>query len=566
MRPVLQFAPSAALQQAALIVALALSLVVAARLSSGRIAAIRRRRLLFGLPCGTLLVSGFVLAIYAVVQGGLLPHPPWFRTPMVVPFRAYSYLYPLGVLTSGFAHSGFGHLLGNLVGTLAFGTVAEVGWSHYPTRRGTATFSSLRTTPYARVAAFVAGTLAVGVLTGVFSLGPAIGFSGVVFALAGFAVTRYPIATVIASVADGVLSLLFYALRDPSSVARAREGFLTPWWADVALQGHALGLFIGAVAGAYVVRRRSSSPDGARLWLGLVLFAIAQGMWAVNVPLGSGRWQLFRAVGTATVFLVAAVLTGAVLASARPAVARIDLQFREVAGGLAVAGLVALAAVAVPYGFFTVADPGPGISPENSVEVRDYTVAYAEDVPDRYISSVNSGPFGEATRVNASGVIVVSERRQIWWEEVSTGRVAADGGALVRVGGVAWRETVLANRSGYAVAGNRSAYVVRLRRGDERRLAFASDPSRAEPLIAGRTVTVVPGERFSLRVTHNGSLLGSTRIPAGTRSTTAGGLRFVREDRTVYAVHPATARPLDRSDRSGPANVTRVRVATRETE
>jgi len=565
MRVAVQIAPSAPVQQAGLAVALVVSLYVAARLPGGRLAEARRRRFLLGVPWGTLIVSAFVLAVYAVVQGGLLAHPPWFRTPMVIPFRAYSYFYPLGVLTSGFAHGDFGHLLGNLVGTLAFGTVAEYAWSHYPTCRGVTTFTSLRTNPYARVVAFVAGTVAVGVLTGVFSLGPAIGFSGVVFALAGFALTRYPLATIVAVVGDGVLSLLFYAFRDPSSIARAREGFITPWWANVALQGHALGLFVGGVAGAYVVRRRSSAPDGSRLWLGVVLFAAAQGMWAVNVPLSGGRWQLFRAVGVALVFLVAALLAGTVLASARPLVPRIDLQYREVAMGLSIAVLIAVAVVAVPYGFFTVADPDAGVSPEDSIQVRDYTVAYAEDVPDQYISSVSFGPLGSATQVNASGVIVVSEARHIWWEEVSAGQVAADGGALVRVGGVTWRETVLANRSGWSVAGNRSAYVVRLRHDGERTLAFASDPSRAEPVVAGRTVSVVPGDRFSLRVSQNGSRLGSTPVPWRNRSTAAGGLRFVRDGSAVYAVHPVDARLVNGSVVSPAGNVTRVRVATRET-
>jgi len=561
MRPVLQISLPALSQQAALAAAVLLSLYVAARLSGGGFTTARRRRFLLGLPLGTLTASAFVLGVYVFVQGGLVSHPPYFRTPMVVPFRAYSYFSPLGILVSGFAHNGFGHLLGNLLGTLAFGTVAEYAWGHYPTRRGTTTFSSLRTNPYARAGAFFAGTVAVGVLTGAFSLGPTIGFSGVVFALAGFALMRYPVATVVASVGDGVLSLLFYAFRDPLSVTAAREGFLTPWWANVALQGHALGLFVGALSGAYLVRRRGERPAGGRLWLGVLLFAATQGLWTLNVPLGGERWQLFRAIGVALVFLVAALLASATLARARPMIARIDLDYREAAMGLTLAVLVAVAFVAVPYNLFTVADPEAGLTEGNHLDVRDYTVAYAEDVPDQYIASVS---LGDVSQVNASGVIVVSEQREIWWEEVSAGRVAADGGALVRVGGIGWRETVLANRSGWSVAGNHSAYVVRLVYGSERTLAFASEPSRADVRVRGRNVTVVPGSRFRLRVSRDGDTVGIAPIPTHNRSTAAGGLRFVRRTDAVYALHPATARPVNGTVVSPTGNLTRVRVATKE--
>ncbi|PSQ44187.1 hypothetical protein BRD17_04655 [Halobacteriales archaeon SW_7_68_16] len=90
-----------------------------------------RARLLLGLPVGTLLVVGFVLAVYLFVQDGLADT----ADPLVIPFRAWSYVYPLGVLTSAFAHDGPGHLTGNLLGTLVYGSLAEYAWGHVPPGR-----------------------------------------------------------------------------------------------------------------------------------------------------------------------------------------------------------------------------------------------------------------------------------------------------------------------------------------------------------------------------------------------------------------------------------------------
>jgi membrane associated rhomboid family serine protease len=70
----------------------------------------------------------------------------------------------------------------------------------------------------ARAFAFAGGTLALGVVTSVFSLGPVVGFSGVVFALAGFALVRYPLATVVALVGADALEVMYRALVSPTVV------------------------------------------------------------------------------------------------------------------------------------------------------------------------------------------------------------------------------------------------------------------------------------------------------------------------------------------------------------
>jgi hypothetical protein len=375
-----------------------------------------------------------------------------------------------------------------------------------------------------------------------------IGFSGVVFAYAGFALMRYPLGVVVALFAGRVVGLLFNAFQSPTAVAVGREQFVRPSWVGIALQGHLLGLFLGALVGALLIRSRDADerPDGVRLWAGVLLFAVAQNLWTVYVPLGGERYRLFRAVGAAFVLLLAALLSGAALSSDRRLIGRIDLRYREVALGLTMSVLLALALVAVPLNLFTV-DDGPDVEAEGGMTAGDYTVQYAEQVPDRYVSSVALDAFGQTTRVNASGMIVVSERRNIWWNEVSAASIAASGQGSVRVGGLGWRQTVVANRTEWSPVGNRSAYVVHLENGDRRQLAFTSESRVAEPTVDGRNVTVVPGEPFRLRVTRDNRTLGSTPVPAVNATAEAGGLRFERVDNRVFAVR----------------NETRVRVATR---
>lgn len=521
-----------ALHVVGLVVAAAGSLVVVSYLSNGDgLGATLRRRLLLGVPWGTLLVAGFVLSVYFLVQGG------WERpnAPMVIPFRAWSYFYPQGILTAPFSHAGLGHLTGNLFATLTLASVAEYAWGHYPRERGVQTFTSPLTNPFGRIAAFVLGTLAVGVVTGVFALGPAIGFSGVVFAFAGFALMRYPLATVVALSATGVVSLLYSAVQNPILQQGGRSVFVTPWWASIAIQGHALGLFLGAVLGILWVRRVDERPPAVRLFLGALLFSVAQGMWAVYAPLDGGRFELYRAGGAALVFVLAVLFTSAVRATDRTLVGWLDLHSSETAIGVVLAVTLALAVVAVPFNFFAVANPDAGVTDANSIEVRDYTVFYAHDVPNQYISSVPIDSAAVSSNVNASGVIVVSEDREIWWEVTSTSRLANDGSSLVRVGGVGWREAVTADYVAWNPVGNRSAYVVYLYHADQTRLAYVSEPSRADPTITGRNVTLVPGREFSLRVTRGGETLGEVPIPAGNNTTSAGGLTFVREDRRVLA-------------------------------
>ena len=532
--------PAAGWRVALLVAVLAsLAAVVAVARPAGRWGTAARRRLLAGLPWGTLLVAGGVTAFFLVVQRGLA-HP---YDPLVVPFRAWGFRYPTGMVTAPFAHSGLGHLVGNVVGTLVFGTIAEYGWSHFPRERGSAAFGSLRTNPFARVLAFAAAVAAVGVLTGLFALGPVVGFSGVVFALVGFAVVRYPLAAVVALLASGVVRLLYRAVRRPEVARTAGESFSTPWWADVAVQGHALGLLVGVVAALALLYRRGIRPDPARIWLAALFVAVDRGLWAVYTIEGSDRYRLFRALGTAVVFLVAAVIAVGAAASDRELVASIGLTRREAAVGLLLSVLFAVALVAVPFNLLAIDDPAAGTDPAETVEVRDYTVRYAEDVDNRYVPAVPiPGRNGSTDGVQASGVVVVSEERNVWWEVVSTGRLAARRNVTVRLGGVTWSQHVRASRRGWELAGAPAVYHVRLARaGSAGTVAYRSDNATVGPRIDGRNVTIDPaGERFAAVVTRDNETLGRTALPAAGNRTSAGGLTFHRDGRYLYVERDGT--------------------------
>ncbi|RRJ27887.1 rhomboid family intramembrane serine protease [Halocatena pleomorpha] len=491
-----------------------------------------RTRLLFGVPWGSLSVAAGLLGVYWFVQGGWSePHAP-----LVIPFRSWSYFAPTGIVLSSFTHSSYSHLLGNLIGTLTVGVLAEYAWSHYPRGRGVGVFSSsIWTNPYARTLAFVSGSVVVGLVSGVFSLGPTIGFSGVVFAYVGLALMRYPWGTLLALLWSRVLFLVYRSLTNPTIIQGGGTQFNTPWWAGISLQGHAFGLLIGIVLGVVLVERRSVGVDRLRLWTAVILFAVLEGVWAVYLPVSGGRFMLFRAIGVGLVFLFAAVFMNIPRRDTSRLVGGIDVRYGTLARRITVAFVLVLAIVSVPYNVYTVSESTAGITAENSIEVGEYIVAYAEEIPHQYISAVQIDAFGEPTNVTTSGVIVINDRREIWWPEISKRRLTFVEEAGVRVGGIGVRETVRARRLAWNPAGNHSVYTVQLVHDDDRSTVYTSQPSQAKPVIDGRRITIVPGEQFRVRVTHNGSVLGDTPMPARNETDSIGGLTLNRTERKLYA-------------------------------
>lgn len=544
---------------------LLLSAVVLARLHAGRRwGDVLRERFVLGVPWGTVLVLAGVLAVYLFVQDG------WndFQNPVSLPFRAWSYYYPLGILTSSFTHADDGHLLNNLFSAALLAPLAEYAWGHYPTGRDGHETTSWWTTPWIRaVVVFPLGIVVVGVMTAAFGLGPVIGFSGVVFAMAGFAIVRYPISTIVA-VLGGQTALwtIYRAIWSPVFEYTARSSPPSaPSWATTAIQGHAIGFLVGFCCCLILCRNRSYRPDPLRLWLAVVLFGFAQGLWAIYWFGGQNTYLLFRGPGVLVVLVLALVVTLAVADDAPPIggdlAIRVDWPANEtvervrasvpprhtVAVAAVVLVLVAITVPAIPVNLFVADDASAG---DGSVAVEDYTVYYAENVENELVSFVDVSLFGQDTQLEASGVIVTSEQRSIWSEAVSAQQLAHTGYETIHVGGPGWREAVSVSREGWTPVENDTVYRVELwTDGEDPRLAYESASSRADVRIDGRNVTLLPaGGGFSFAVESNGSVQ-TVPIPEDGESATVDDLTFERDGDVVYAK----------------TNDTELVVATRET-
>ena len=553
-----------------------------------------RSRFLLGVPWGTLVAIAAVVAVYLFVQSGL-ENP---NRPVVIPFRSWSYFYPEGMFWSGLAHSGRGHITGNLLSTLVAGALAEYAYGHFPGGRdvddGTGTVRSalpsvgslrsvgspspgdlrgslrrsigprsllpargaLAANPYVRAFVVVPGAmLSFGVLSSLFALGPVIGFSGVVFALWGFALVFYPVATIAALTGSTLVNVAYETLRNPVVVSEASGSYGPPSWANIAIQGHAIGLIGGILAAAWLVRRRRSErteridPESRTTALvafgAVLLFGASRRLWAVYWYLGNERYELYRAVGLGLLAVLAAIVALAVAGRdepIRPAVAVSTPEtLRE---GLRSATPAAVGLLLLVSALAVVA--GPGIAPNlvavdddelpgDPIEVEGYQVTYAENVEDRVVSVVDVEAFGRSTSVNTSGVIVANADREIWTTAVSEGNLAFWGYRAVDVGGTGWRETVWVQRTGWVAANGGSTYRVDAVRDETRSTLFTSEPARAEPRIDGRNVTVAAVESgFELRVDGGGER-DVAPIPATNESVTLRGVTFVRESDALFA-------------------------------
>ncbi|WP_135826155.1 rhomboid family intramembrane serine protease [Halorussus ruber] len=534
-------------EQVAIPAVVLLSLALARRLDgpSGRWGQRLRARFLLGVPWGTLVSALGVLAVYLFVQQG------WshWRNPVTLPFSSWSYLYPVGWLLGPFSHSGPGHLLGNLTTTLAVAPLAEYFFSHYHTKRGENPFFSKTSNPWIRAfVIFPAGGAVVGLATSLFSWGPIIGFSGVVFAFVGFALVRYPLMTVVAVSAQGAIRTAYHALRKPVIFGSASPSFGEPWWFGIAVQGHVLGLLLGTLLGVAVLYRRRERVGALRLWTGAVVLGMSMSLWALWWYRGESTYVLYRGAGVVFVVALAALTTVAATADRRPIVG--DVSQQQVGLLALLLPLAVMVGVAVPVNLTTVGDASvPGGGP--AVEVQGYNVTYAEEVQNQKVSAIDVSLFGETTDVTTSGVIVVNDDREIWATTASKGRLAFTGRVNVRVGGVGWSEVVTVQRRGWSAVGGGTAYQVWLRGPDDGNWTktFASDPAVAEATLANRSVAVVPGsDQFALHVMRNNSTVASGPIPASGEDVTLDDLRFEREGRKLYAAFEGT----------------RVRVAVRE--
>lgn len=621
----------------------------------GAFGPLRRRlndRFVYGVPWGSAVVVGGVLAFYLFAQSGL----DHWSEPVVFPFRSWSYYYPTGMLTAGFAHASPGHLVGNLAGTAVFAPLVEYAWGHYPrgdrgsdeadrgsddpdpgddrgsreaspTHRGDDTGSSEAdparrgddwgfrgagptrpeddpgshdggparggdggtargwlARPWVRaLVAFPAAVAVVSLLTSVLALGFSLGFSGTVFAFVGLALVYYPLATVVGLLGNALVATTYRALTDPLLRATADPGPPgPPDWFGVNVQAHGLGLLIGALLGIALLYSRDRRPDAGRLLLASLLVTVALGLYELAWSDGDVYLQ-YRGIGLVVVLGLAVAVTAAAVSSSRPFLSGRTAQGLAVGWiGLVVVGTVVLAGpaldsvaavrtAAVPlavvvglvslpalyvvwittrrgaavsrrqaavYAVVVLAvlvtlpsifvnlsavpgDPAPG---PHSIEVRDYEVAYGENVSSGAVLAVDPGePFGSPE----SGVILASGPREIWSDAVSKQDLAYSGTETVVLGGIGWRETVRAERVGWSVTGNGTAYAVDLHHDGETVRSFVSDPVTASPTVANHTVAVVPTrDGFDLRVTADGSVVDEVPIPGAGASTTVGEVQI----------------------------------------
>lgn len=549
-----------------------------------------RSRFLFGVPWGTLVAVAFVICVYLFVQSGM-GNP---NRPVVIPFRAWSYFYPEGILWSGFAHSSRGHITGNLLSALVAGPLAEYAYGHFPSERrgggrsgpsernvfasdrgGTSESSVtdrmrriVHTNPFVRAFVVVPGAiLAFGLVASLFTLGPVIGFSGVVFALWGFALVHYPIGTVAALTGATLVNVVYATLRTPVEFAEATPSFGPPGWANIAIQGHALGLIGGALAAVWLLRRRQDAGTAAHtsaiaVFGAVLLFGASRRLWAVYWYLGDQRYELYRAIGFALLVVLALVVAAAVAGRDQPIRPRIAARIPETApdtirGSVASATPAAVGLLLLVAAFAAVAGPAvvpnlvtvdDGETPGDPIRVEGYEVTYAENVEDRLVNVIDVAAFGRSTSVRTSGVIVENADRGIWLTAVSRGNLAFWGTRTVDVGGTGWRETVRIERTGWVPVGGNPTYRVNASHDGTRSTLFVSNATRAEPVVDGRNVTLAAGaDGFELRVEH-ANVTDSAPVPGTNESVTLRGVEFVREDRALFA---------ERGD-------TRVRVADRE--
>ncbi|GAB7017547.1 rhomboid family intramembrane serine protease [Halostagnicola bangensis] len=575
-----------------------------------------RSRFVLGVPWGTVIVLAFVLAVYLFVQDGISD----FSDPVSIPYRAWSYYYPLGMASASFTHASSGHLLSNFFGALVVAPIAEYAWGHYPNGRDEysndrnkhpnwreeRSMASMWTNP--RIRAFVIFPLAVvaiGLVTSLFALGPVIGFSGIVFAFAGFAIVRYPIHTIVAILGGQTILLTTYrALLTPVGVYIAEPSpAMAPSWANVAIQGHALGFFIGFILGAILLHRRNYRPNALRLWIAILIFGFAQGLWQIYWFGDQNIYYLFQGPGIAIVTALALVVTLAVTASERPLVPtrvregftrsstasreirtnatidrileigassrdktrdnleRVDainrgsyprdsgafsaLSGRQAAFLVIILVVAAISGPALPVNLFVIS--GETETADNSITVEDYTIEYVEGEENELVGVIDIGAFGQDTTVESNGVIVSSEERHIWQETVTAHQLEFSGEETVSVGGPGWRETVHVERTGWVPTGNDPVYQIWLSESDaEKQLAFTADESMADVQIDDRTVTIgTENEEFVLEVeltNDDGETVKSTAVavPDDSETTQADGIEFVLEDGGIYAIADGT--------------------------
>ncbi|MFT4946689.1 MAG: membrane associated rhomboid family serine protease [Natronomonas sp.] len=555
-------------------------------------------RFVLGVPWGTALCITAVVLFYLFAQSGL----SHWNSPVTLPFRSWSYFYPLGLLTSGFAHANPAHLTGNMIGTLVLAPIVEYAWGHYPPSGTEPDYEypppgefdgvepppeteSRWHTPWVRaLVVFPAAVAVVSLATSVFAFGWSLGFSGTVFAFGGFAVIYFPVLTVVAMVGFTGTAVVVNTLLEPVIRATAGAGSSGPpsWW-GVNVQAHLLGFLVGVVLALLLIHRRNESRRPALVFVATLLFGLSRQLYVFTDSPEDGVFLQLRGVGVIFVLGLTILITSAVAADESPLPDRVaDISWaptmRLVAlvwiGAVGVLlwavwsgtidsgsvpvfgiGIVPVLLLLLVYPFFPANGPSRVGSQLSRRDLLLFSLAViiavvaVPSVATNYVQmSDDPVPDGESISVDGyeltyaenarhgrlgtdeSGVIVVSEQRQIWSAAADESELKSSGRVTVPVGGIGWREAVTVTREGWNVVGNGSVYAVDLTHNSETVRAFRSAPAEARAQIANKTVAVeVVGQQFVLNVTRNDTYIGTVEIPSVDESVRLGSLEFEAE-------------------------------------
>jgi len=386
----------------------------------------------------------------------------------------------------------------------------------------------------------------------------------------GFALVFYPVTTIAALTGATLVNVTYETLRNPVVVSEEASGsYGAPSWANIAIQGHAIGLIAGILAAVWLVRRRRRRETTE--WIDPESRTSALVAFGAILLFGghAGSGQSTGTSGVSDTNCTARSGSACSRSSQRSSRSRSPgatsrsgriWRFRSRRRSETVSVCDARGNWP-PAARFGTSDRGrAGNRPESGrrrrrrtpgdpIEVSGYQVTYAENVEDRVVSVVEMEAFGRSTSVNTSGVIVANADREIWTTAVSKGNLAFWGYRAVDVGGTGWRETVWVQRTGWVAANGGPTYRVDAVRNETRSTLFTSEPARAEPRIDGRNVTVAAVEGgFELRVEGDGGETEIAPLPAVNESVTLREVTFVRENNAVFAERRET----------------RVRIAQRE--
>lgn len=522
-----------------LVGALVVAAVLITRYSGHDLLSPVRERFVLGVPWGTVTVIAGLYLIYYLVQGA-----GGEGGPIVEGFRSWSLWYPQGTIFSSFTHAGDGHIRGNVYGTIAFAPIAEYAWRHYPED------GARITTPVARIGAFVGAIVLVGLAGSLFVPGAIIGFSGVVFALAGFALVVRPLLAVGAMLAIQVVRLVVDALFDPVVIAASQPQFVSPSWANTALQGHLFGVLVGVLLAVALFGLRGESPDIRYVFFAALVFAVTRSLWAVYWFLGADEFVLFQAAGVAGVVVFATLVAFAT----RPAGTRLRsrigpaIPVRAIAIILLGGVIVVLATSGLVYSIVTVS---PGEDLDGGVEVNDYTVAYVDDVEDQYIGAVEIPGIGSPLSTNVSGVVVASDQRNAWGLAISSSQLAFDGEATVPVGDATWRESVHIDRTEWSFVDGNSTYRV-VADHDGGHLLHTDSPAEGNATLDDTVVSIEATDAgYDLLTRQTGSdTTDRMSMLESNETADLGGLTFERVENDLFVSYDETELRLAEFNRS----------------